>query len=137
MKSANPNPTLPWGNVGSVPAGLETPGRAPFQSSDNPTPDDYPQHGPQLSDLEKPKPATPVALIPAVEAYAAQGETAHVSPPEMHQTTDTAPKHAPERGINPKTVIPPKSFQQASKRWESGRPYAAFGEQFPTSPSSR
>jgi hypothetical protein len=139
MKS-HPNEYAPNPPISAVsPGGRAVPGAVPhtFDHGDNPVPSEYPQHGPALADLPRDVPAQPQQLIQAVADYAQQGQTASVPMPDRREPVNAAPKHAQERGINPKTVIPPKSFQTTSQRWETGTPYAAYGEQFPTSPASR
>jgi hypothetical protein len=119
--------------VDSVGAGAwawpETPDPSvPYDHGEHPTPDNYEQHGPQLSELPKPVPATPQALMPAVESYATQGETAGVAVPNMRQPVDAGHKPQEPAGSQPKRVIPPESFKRKAARWETGQPYSGYSE---------
>jgi hypothetical protein len=104
-----------------------------------PTPDNYPQHGPVTRFSQLPPDVDPPdkPLLP-VTAYVRPGETAHVAMPQLAQA-GVEKGHTPQSGteLDPKKVIPPASFRPPGKgHWDHGQPYGA-GEIYPTSPSSR
>lgn len=127
-----------YSHVGLTPAGLGKPPQPatfPVNGADNPTPGEYPQHGPTLDELEKPKRREPMDGLIDTAAYAAQGETAPVEMPEGPQVTDRAPKHPGQLRDAAKTGPPVRTVRTA---WISGQPYSAYENiAFPTSAASR
>jgi hypothetical protein len=144
MSNRTGNSMSPHGNevdyshTGLTPAGLGRPPQPatfPVNGAKQPAPQDYVKHGPELSELEKPKPATPQKLLPPVESYATQGELASVDVPDGHQPTDRAPTHPGQLRDASKTGPPIRTVRTA---WVSGQPYSAYeNTAFPTSAARR